>query len=217
MKSLIYYLLQVIITSGLLYGYYYFVLRNKKFHHYNRFYLLAAAFISMLIPFLQIPVYFSEDSAPPAVLQSLNLIHFNSYTDTTTVFISPPKSSWLTWQNLSWCFYIIISALLLVKIIFSLNKIRSIIRNHVIEKLDHINFVNTNEPGTPFSFFRWMFWNRNIELSSEKGEQVFRHELFHIRQKHSWDIVFTELVTIVFWINPFFHLIKKELKAIHEF
>jgi hypothetical protein len=217
MKGLIYYLLQVIITSGLLYGYYYFVLRNKKFHHYNRFYLLAATFISMLIPFLQIPVYFSEDAAPPAVLQSLNLITVNSYTDTTTVFTSTPKTNWLNWQNLSWSFYILISILFLLKIIFSLNKIRSIIRNHEIEKLDHINFVNTNEPETPFSFFRWMFWNRNIELSSEKGEQVFRHELFHIQQRHSWDIVFIELVTIVFWINPFFHLIKKELKAIHEF
>src|SRR6187402_3357634 len=68
-----------------------------------------------------------------------------------------------------------------------------------------------------FSFFRWLFWNRKIELHSEKGEQIFRHELFHIQQKHSWDIIFMELISIFFWINPFFHLIKKELKAIHEF
>jgi hypothetical protein len=217
MKSLIYYLLQVTIASGILYGYYHFVLRNKKFHHYNRFYLLAAALICMLIPLLQIPVYFSEDSTPPVVLQSLNLITVNSYSDTPAVFISPPKTNWLNWQHLSWSCYVLISFLFLLKIIFSLCRIRSIVRNNVIEKLDHINFVNTNEPETPFSFFRWMFWNRNIELSSEKGEQVFRHELFHIQQKHSWDIIFIELMTIVFWINPFFHLIRKELKAIHEF
>ena len=52
---------------------------------------------------------------------------------------------------------------------------------------------------------------------SEKGEQVFRHELFHIEQKHSLDVVYMELLTIIFWINPFLHLIKKEIKVIHEF
>src|SRR5262249_23987391 len=44
-----------------------------------------------------------------------------------------------------------------------------------------------------------------------------RHELFHIRQKHSYDILLMEVLTIFLWVNPFFHLIKKELKAIHEF
>ena len=222
MKSLLYYLIQVTAASGILYGYYHFVLRNKKFHHYNRFYLLAAVLISMLIPFLNIPIYFSEKDGPSVVFQTLNAIS----SDDVYVDINNPapagltihaKTNWLTWQNLSWCFYVLVSSLALIKIAFSLKRIRLIIRRNVVEQLDNIHFVNTDEPGTPFSFFRWLFWNRNIELSSEKGEQVFRHELFHIRQKHSWDIVFMELITVVFWINPFYHLLKKELKAIHEF
>jgi TonB-dependent SusC/RagA subfamily outer membrane receptor len=77
--------------------------------------------------------------------------------------------------------------------------------------------VSTNDSQAPFSFFNWLFWNQEIELKSNKGEQVFRHELFHIHQKHSLDIVFLEVVSMVFWINPFFHLIKKETRAIHEF
>ena len=60
MKSLFYYLIQVMVSSGVLYGYYHFVLRNKKFHSYNRFYLLAATIISFLVPFLNIPVYFTN-------------------------------------------------------------------------------------------------------------------------------------------------------------
>ena len=46
---------------------------------------------------------------------------------------------------------------------------------------------------------------------------MFRHELFHIRQRHTWDVVFMEIVTSFLWINPFFHLVKKELRTIHEF
>jgi hypothetical protein len=75
MNSLLFYLLQVIAASGLLYGYYHFALRNKKFHRYNRFYLLLAIVISSLIPFLNIPVYFSEnETGSSVVLQTLQVI-----------------------------------------------------------------------------------------------------------------------------------------------
>ena len=64
------------------------------------------------------------------------------------------------------------------------------------------------------SIYFLLFWNKKIELQSEKGEQIFRHELFHIEQKHSRDIIFLEILTAIFWLNPFFHL-KKNLIARH--
>ncbi len=219
MKALLYYLVQVFISSGILYAYYHFALRNKKFHHYNRFYLLAATVISITIPFLNIPVYFAQTETDSSfVLQTLTV--FSSSGTDAPVIIAAGKQehiNWFTWQNLSYAFYILIASIVLLRIIISLIKIRRIAKNNPIEQIDNIRFVNTNEPGTPFSFFRWLFWNRKIELRSEKGEQIFRHELFHIEQKHSWDIMYMELLTVIFWINPFFHLIKKEVKAIHEF
>ena len=219
MKELAYYLLQVIITSGILYSYYHFALRNKRFHRYNRFYLLAATVISITIPFLNIPVYFTQSETESSfVLQTLTVIS-SAGREEPVVAITNSQSytNWLTWENLSSLFYILIASLVLLRIIFSLLKIRRIVKNNPVEQLDKIHFVNTTEPGTPFSFFRWLFWNKKIELQSEKGEQIFRHELFHIEQKHSWDIIYMELLTVLFWINPFFHLIKKEVKAIHEF
>lgn len=78
MKPLLIYLLQLTIASGILYGYYHFFLRNKKFHLYNRYYLLAATIISILIPFLQIPFYFTgaeEDSS--VVLKTLKTIYYS--------------------------------------------------------------------------------------------------------------------------------------------
>ena len=218
MKSLLYYLLQVIVASGILYGYYHLALRNKKFHHYNRFYLLAASVISITIPFLNIPVYFSPSETDSSfVLQTLTVISSGGG-EVPTVTIAPETHiNWFSWETLSFLFYILIASLVLIRIIFSLVKIRRIIKSNPVELLGRIQFVNTSEPGTPFSFFRWLFWNKKIDLQSEKGEQIFRHELFHIKQKHSWDIMYMELLTILLWINPFFHLIKKEVKAIHEF
>ncbi len=215
MNQLFFYLLQVVAASGLLYGYYHFALRNKRFHRYNRFYLLMALLISTLIPFLNIPVYFSaQESESSVMLQTLQVFSSPTYFDEEAV--SKP-ATWFTFQNVVYLFYSIILAFFLIRILFSLTKIGTLIRENTSERLDKIRFINTDEPGTPFSFFRWLFWNRKIELHSEKGEQIFRHELFHIQQKHSWDIIFVELLTAIFWINPFSHLIKKELKAIHEF
>lgn len=213
MNHLLYYLLQVFTASGLLYGYYHFFLRNKKFHQYNRYYLLVAVVISIAIPFFNIPVYFSADqTASSAVLQTLTGISYS-----TVVFSTETHSRAFTTSDVLYSIYIFFILLALTKVIISLIRIRKLSRNNPVEKIDNIFFVNTGEPGTPFSFFRWLFWDKKIDLDTDKGQQIFRHELFHIRQKHSIDIMFIELTTILFWINPFYHLIKKEIKAIHEF
>ncbi|MEI9809185.1 MAG: M56 family metallopeptidase [Bacteroidota bacterium] len=216
MKPILLYLLQVIICSGLLYGYYHLLLRNKKFHRYNRHYLLAAAAISMLVPFLNIPVYFSSQEAKPVWLQSFNdLSSTGVYIFTGTAHST--SSVFFTWNNMLIACYAVALLLLLYRFVSSVRKIRKMTRTYQVEKLDDIYFINTEEQGTPFSFFRWLFWNKKIQLDSPDGQQIFRHELFHIKQKHSRDIIFMEILSVVFWINPFFHLIKKELTTIHEF
>ena len=75
MTTLFYYLIQVLVSSGILYLYYQLFLRNKRFHQYNRFYLLGTVFISILIPFLRIPVYFTHDeSASSIVVRTLTIL-----------------------------------------------------------------------------------------------------------------------------------------------
>ena len=219
MNSLLSYGIQVIIISGLLYSYYHFVLRNKKFHRYNRFYLLGAALLSILIPLLNIPVYFTADQADSSIVyNTLTVLSGSSQDEGVIVYATRTgKENWFTTTHILQLIYITIAAVVFMRIVFSLLKINRIIRRHPAEKIDNIHFLNTEEPGTPFSFFRWLFWNRQIELNSAKGEQIFRHELFHIEQKHSLDILFFELLTVVGWFNPFFHLMKRETKAIHEF
>ncbi|MCB0284848.1 MAG: N-acetylmuramoyl-L-alanine amidase, partial [Calditrichaeota bacterium] len=218
MKPLLLYLLQVIVISGLLYGYYHLALRNKTFHRYNRFYLIAAALLSIIIPFLNIPLYFSDaEKESSFVLQTLTVISSPGGEETFAGPVVTQTESWFTWQNMLTSLYILVGLIVLIRLLISLVFIRRVLNNNPVEKIDRIRFVNTAEPSAPFSFFRWMFWNKKIELQSEKGQQIFRHELFHIEQKHSADIILLELISVVFWINPFFHLIKKEIKAIHEF
>jgi len=218
MKSLLYYFIQVITTSGILYGYYHFFLRNKKFHVYNRFYLLIAASITILIPFVNIPIYFTAGEANSSfVLKTIASISANDFGEPPATAPRSIKNSFPSTQVLVYSCYILISIILVARILFSLQKIRRIKKKYKAQQIGAIHFINTDEPGTPFSFFRWLFWNQKIDVRSPKGEQVFRHELFHIEQRHSLDILYIELLATIFWINPFLHLIRREIKVIHEF
>ena len=69
----------------------------------------------------------------------------------------------------------------------------------------------------PFSFFNNLFWKNTLDITNATGKQIFKHELTHIEQKHSWDKLFLRLTTLIFWMNPFYWLIQKELGLIHEF
>jgi N-acetylmuramoyl-L-alanine amidase len=219
MKAILLYLLQVIIISGLLYSYYHFFLRNNRFHQYNRLYLLLSSLLSLVVPFLNIPLYFTKADQESFVISTLSSLSFD---ETEAVVITAtantsPGSSWFSWSNAGWLLYGGVVLIIFLRILFSLAKIRRLKKMNPSQLLGKIHFVSTEEPNTPFSFFRWLFWNKNIELQSPKGEQLFRHELYHIEQKHSYDVIYMELLYAICWINPFFYLMRKELKAIHEF
>lgn len=211
-------LLQVIIISGILYGYYHFFLRNKKFHQYNRYYLLVAVMLSIAIPFLNIPLYFTKEEIEPSVLlQALTSSAAAGFEDNADNQVTVAKESWFTADHIAFIFYALVTSVILVRLLIALVKIYRLAGNHPAERMNDIRFINTEEPGTPFSFFRLLFWNKKIPLDSDNGRQVFRHELYHIRQNHTWDIISLETVRMIFWINPFFHLICREIKVIHEF
>jgi len=213
---------KVFISSGILFGYYWLFLRNKRFHRYNRFYLIGIVLVSTIIPFINIPIPGSSmQEAHPTVLQVINAISVNDWeistaiNDTTTV--TATSSDLINWQLIAVLTYIIVIALLLVLFVRSLLYIRSIRHRYPSEKISEFSIYDTNEPGTPFSFFRSIFWNQQIQFNSKEGQQIFRHELYHVQQRHSADLILMEIVCAIAWFNPIFYLIRKELKAIHEF
>jgi N-acetylmuramoyl-L-alanine amidase len=212
------YLGKVMLCSGILLGYYWLFLRNKRFHHYNRFYLQATMLVSVVLPFVRIPVLNqSQNVVNQAVYQTIEVLTVN-YGEDEGMASAPGKLAKLfTLANAVYLLYATGIIVLLWMLVRSLLYIRRISKQYPYERVSGLKFFTTSEPSTPFSFFRSIFWNRDLPFNSHDGQQIFRHELFHVQQKHSTDIILTELVTAFFWFNPFFHILKKELKAIHEF
>lgn len=215
--TLLAYLLKMIICSGLFTGYYWLFLRNRRFHQYNRFYLLCTLLLPLVLPLVKIPVTGQDDSSINQLLyQTVQVVTIQPQTDQPTI-VPVESVSFFTLPRLTMLLYAGGIGLLLYLFFRSLLYIRRISRKHPYERIESLRFYRTNEPGTPFSFFRSVFWNDELPVHTAQGQHIFRHELFHVRQKHSADILLAELICIFGWFNPFFHLTKKELKAIHEF
>lgn len=214
MQTTIYYFLQVVFCSAIMMGYYWLVLRNNRFHQYNRFYLLMVAGFSWLVPLIKIQLNGTNISEDTNIYYLLSAV-----ADNNTVIESNLKFNWynLSWQNGLKLLYAGGALFLLTGFFVSLFRIYQLFKLNKVRSLGEIDLVITNAKGTPYSFFRYIFWNEAIDLSSATGQQILQHEITHVKEKHSFDKIFMQLILIAGWFNPFFWLIKKELHMIHEF
>ena len=115
------------------------------------------------------------------------------------------------WQVLAVIYLIgvgVAALLLLIK----LGKLAALVIRSPKEKREGYTAVFTGREQGSFSFFRYAFFpNENV------APDIIRHELSHIGHRHSWDILFVEVMMVLQWFNPFIYLYKKELQSLHEY
>ncbi|MEI8060180.1 MAG: M56 family metallopeptidase, partial [Ferruginibacter sp.] len=216
MLPIAYYLLKVIICSGILFGYYWLLLRNKVFHGYNRFYLMAVVLLSLLLPLIKID-FWQAQPEQGGVIQILQAVSgTDAYMNNVIISTTNSNYNW-DWEQLYPVLYLAVSLVMSIIFIRTLYIIRSLLKKYPTQVIDSISFVNTDAKSTPFSFLNYIFWNRHIDMDTTTGKQIFKHEVAHVQEKHTHDKLFINLVLILFWCNPFFWLIRKELNMIHEF
>jgi hypothetical protein len=176
-------------------------------HLFKRFYLLGIVLVSFGIPLLSFPSYMEASSVINPEFIS-NTTEFKTYDNS---FINDYLPSIL------WSIYAI--GVLFFSIRFGKNLITILFRIKLNQKLRLNSFINVLLFDTiiPHTFFNYIFLNKQKFEAREIPEEVIVHEQAHAQQKHSIDIVFIELIQIVFWFNPFIYLIKYSIKLNHEF
>lgn len=215
MLPLAYYIVKVMICSAVLYAYYWLALRNKNFHVYNRFFLLGATGLSLLLPLIRIDFWNSNAPEEGTVVRILRAVSTSDeYLEAVVIRAQAPGWSTEQWYTL---LYLVVSLSMLVVLAHGLLRIAVLLKKYPVQQVGDISFINSNAKGTPFSFFRYIFWNERIDMNTTSGKQIFRHEVAHIQEKHSFDKLFINIILILFWINPVFWIIRKELNMIHEF
>src|SRR5665647_407357 len=137
MITIAWYLLKVIICSGILCGYYFLALRNKVFHRWNRFYLLAAIVISLLAPVMKINI-FQNNGDKGSVVQVLQTI---SYGDETVIAYSRNSGFQLNTENIAEGAYGFVSMIFLFILFASLYKIIRLKKKYPETKIEGISFI----------------------------------------------------------------------------
>lgn len=196
----------MILVSAVMSAYYLLFLRDKTFHHYNRFYLLGTMVLSLLLPLLKVEYFTIETDS--RILLLLNQFNQSSAQEVENTF-----NVW----NFGALILGIVSFFLLAKLTLGLVKIHQLKKEFPKESIEGITFYNTNLHDAPFSFFRNLFWKKSILINSDLGKQILKHEMVHIEQKHSFDKLFVQIIQSLFWFNPIFYFIKKEITLIHEY
>ena len=197
-------LFEMSICSALFYGLFVMLYQGKNNHQFNRFYLLVSLLLSIGIPLLDLPVF--PQYVVPQILADNQVIVRDEVRENSVL---------LNWKNgliALWITGIILNLFLLMKNILSLLKI---VKNS--EKRAGQNHIKvfTNGEIAVSSFFYYLFIPKEQEENISDYE--IKHELTHIRQRHSLDILFVETIKAFFWFNPMIYLYKKRLTEIHEF
>jgi BlaR1 peptidase M56 len=214
------YLLKMLLLSAILLGYYHLFLRKYAAHAFNRYYLLVSVFLALQLPLLHIPLPDWPDPVKQAATALAIPRHINVPVNATVTPYQAVVNYRLQLIREARYIYMIYGGIALVFIwplVRSIYLIRKLKREYTPERVADILLYSTPEPGSPFSFFNHLFWNEAIPTDAEKGQLIFRHELYHIRQLHSLDILVLETIRRLFWCNPFFYLVLRELKLVHEF
>ncbi len=206
MEPILLYFGKMILCSAVMFAYYLLFLKDKTFHHYNRFYLLFSVVISMILPLVKVSYFTIETNKNLYLLLS----RFNQ-TQTQT------NNYDITIYSIFYTIIGVVSVTFLIKLFLGILKINSIKKQFPKETIEGIKFYQTNLNNAPFSFFRNLFWKKSININSPVGQQILKHEMVHIEQKHSWDKLLMQLTKSIFWFNPVFYFINKEINLIHEY
>jgi N-acetylmuramoyl-L-alanine amidase len=175
---------------------------------------MGISVLSWIVPFIKINIVKEPVISAPKVLYFADVIaDKNSSLEQEVVL----KSSQFSWDNLILFIAICISLLFIIRFVKSLWNIRRFIKLYPVKHLANLFLVMTDVKGTPFSFFKYIFWNVSIDLSSEVGKKVLAHEVAHVEENHSFDKLLIELQLVISWFNPITWLIRNELYLIHEF
>jgi hypothetical protein len=215
------YLLKLSITLLVLYVFYRVVLRPLTFYQWNRFYLLSYSMLAFILPFIDISSWIGRQGMQKhqliKIVPALNdytklpLIGTNSGPLTKTV------SESLTTIDVVALLFVAGFLFMLFRLCLQYVSLWRIRRKAVLlTSGDEVKVFETTAESNPFSFGRSIYINRNRH-TEEELQRMVAHEMVHVKQKHTIDLLIGEFLCIVNWFNPFAWLIRHAIRQNLEF
>lgn len=227
------FLLKSAFVLTVVYGFYKIFLEKERFFKLNRMYLLLGLILTFVLPFVTLPelvdhqgivhrvISTSDDTiASPRPIRpdkSDAKTESRSSVASSGVEVSiptKPKRRILYWIALLYFFGVAVLSLnfltqlggLLLRIIKSRDRVYDF----------GVVILNQRKPTEPCSFFQYIFIQPNA-YDENTYNQILEHEKVHVRQRHSFDLLLSELAIIVLWFNPFVWQYRKEVERNMEY
>ncbi|MDX1830277.1 MAG: M56 family metallopeptidase [Lutibacter sp.] len=188
----------------LLFSFYHLVLKNETFFKWNRTYFLIGVLLIITLPLAKIPIYVE------ATVNDFSNLNYQEIASTSV------EKTPFDWVNLLSYIYIIGIVIFATKFLIQLISLGIFLKKLNFEKIDNFYYAETDKNTSPFSFFNYIVYNPNL-FSKKELHQIINHEKAHAIQQHSLDNIISNLMTILFWFNPFAWLLKKSIQQNLEF
>ncbi|PID95474.1 MAG: hypothetical protein CSA94_01410 [Bacteroidetes bacterium] len=180
------------------------LLQNDTFFSLKRLFFISALLFSMVFPF----VWWAELCIEtPDSFSNFSVLFLNNKANlpTTGVQNLPTQINWLS------VLYSGCVGVLFLQFLVRLLSVFRIKRNAVKTTINGQTVYISSQKFTAFTFFSMIFIDEETAENEETLSLILRHESVHQRQLHSLDTIFTEIVCIFFFFNPFIWLLKKEI------
>ena len=223
MGTFLVYILKSAACLAVFYLFYKLLMSRDTFHRFNRFALLGLLVLSSLLPLVEASV-----NSPAAVQETMltleQLLLLADIQPEGESMAAATPSATVLWLRAALLVYLTGIVFFIVRNLCSLARLDRLIRQGKREALDsylpdrkekNVRLVVHDHDIAPFSWMHWIVIARK-DLE-ENGREILIHELAHIRNRHSWDLLLADLCIFVQWFNPAAWLLKQELQNIHEY
>lgn len=209
---MILYFIKFVLASSLLFLLYFLFLEKEKMYHFNRFYLLFSIIFSFIIPFITIQIKTSFIvNQDPIILNEISYQNAGIY----EIHQTSPNTNIIGIILLT--LYFILCTYLFYRYIKNIITFWNKTRKADLISFKGAKIVLINENHYPFSFLKYIFVNGNDFRNKNIEDEILKHELAHINQNHTFDILFIELILVFAWLNPVLFLYKRAIQLNHEF
>ncbi len=209
------YLLQVTLSWFIFLILYFMMFRKETFFQLNRWYLLTTLIAGLVIPLAKYISVNTLFETSPAVEYVYYLNQgFDQFEVTVT---AAAENSSFNLSSLLLLIYSIGVCLLIVKFLMGISRISTIYKNGETSSYHQFELIQSATIQAPFSFLNKIFVPKQLDFSNQSSKKMLAHEQCHCEELHSIDVLFVEVLNILFWFNPLIYVFKNELKSIHEY
>lgn len=215
MSSAVNFILESGISLSFMAMIYVIFLRKETFFRLNRLFLMGSVLFSVALPFFTFRVY----DPRPVMLPEVTVTPYRNVLEVVTVYghdLSLTVEQTVLSADLLIWIYLSGVTFFLGRFLLRIWGIVLLIRRHPVKVSDRIKVVYVDNPGSPFSFLNYIFVNRSHQ-QNEGFQRMMAHEVEHVKQGHSLDVMLLELLTVFQWFNPFMWMLRHAVRENHEF